>query len=60
MNEHEATLQAIKMARQENKVIYVCVTAMVLGLYAMGAGGDCFWGLILLLFVKIGSGSKKQ
>jgi hypothetical protein len=32
----------------ENCVLYVCVAAMTLGLYAMGAGLHCLWSLALL------------
>lgn len=36
----------------ENIAIYVCTAAIVLGLWAMGAGGHSFWGLSLLMFVN--------
>lgn len=33
----------------ENIATMVCTTALVLGLYAMGAGGYCLFGFVLLL-----------
>lgn len=38
--------------RLENVAVYVCTTALVLGLYAMGMGGQSFWGMLLLLWVN--------
>lgn len=33
----------------ENYVTLVCIVILVLGLYAMGAGGHSFWAMLLLL-----------
>lgn len=35
--------------RKENVATMACTVALVLGLYALGAGGDSFLGLALLL-----------
>lgn len=42
----------------ENCVIYVCVAAMTLGLYAMGAGLHALWPFLLLGWINIPRGVK--
>lgn len=33
----------------ENMVTMACSAVVILGLYALGAGLDCLWGLLFLL-----------
>lgn len=36
----------------ENCITLVCIVILVLGLYAMGAGGQSFWAMGLLLNIN--------
>lgn len=40
----------------ENCVTMACSAAIVIGLYALGAGAHSFWGLSLLLNINIPKG----
>ena len=42
----------------ENCITLACILILVLGLYAMGAGGHSFWAMLLLL--NINSPTKKR
>lgn len=35
----------------ENAVLYVCTTALILGLYYMSESFHSFWGLIMMLSI---------
>ena len=45
--------------RIENCVLYVCVAAMVIGLYLMGAGLHSFWSFLLLLWANFPKKAKE-
>ena len=36
----------------ENYITLACIVILVLGLYAMGAGGHSFWAIVLLLNIN--------
>ena len=36
----------------ENCITLACIVILVLGLYAMGAGGHSFWAMLLLLNIN--------
>ena len=36
----------------ENYITMACTVILVLGLYAMGAGGHAFWAMLLLLNIN--------
>lgn len=36
----------------ENCITLSCIVILVLGLYAMGAGGHSFWAMLLLLNIN--------
>lgn len=40
--------------RQENCLIYICVSAMTIGLYALSHSWHALWSFILLLFANSG------
>lgn len=38
--------------RKENCITIICTTALILGLYALGAGGHSFWAFVLLMNIN--------
>jgi hypothetical protein len=58
MSEAEADFRLMRWAYAENIATVLGMVALILGLYAMGAGGWSFWGL-LLLFNLNGSSSRE-
>jgi hypothetical protein len=50
----------VKWAIIENIVTMVATAALVLGLYAMGAGGYAFFGLLLLTNINTSYQSKEK
>lgn len=37
----------------ENYITLTCTVILVLGLYAMGAGGHAFWAMLMLLKINV-------
>ncbi len=49
MDRNEATVQLWRLAILENIATLVATAAIVIGLYWLGAGAWCFWGLALMV-----------